>query len=143
MNPFASLLKMSLAYFVKYTNSHSVGKDPEVDYQIGADNKVVGSGGRPISKRDFHWFTIVNKKLIYNGLLGEQINDNPWASSGRHWNTYRVKYHHLLRPLEEVLAAAGVDKSVLPKGQNKWTKNPDVLKLIDYALAQVGSAPSS
>jgi len=128
---------MSLAYFVKYTHSHSVGKDPELDYKIGADNKVVGSGGRAIIKRDFHWFT------IYNGPLGEKIDENPWAASGHHWNTYKVKYHHVLGPLEEVLAAAGLDKSILPKGQNRWVKDPEVLKLIDYALTKVDSTPAA
>ena len=125
---------MSLAYVAKYTPSYSVGGDPEEDYRIGVVNKVVGCGHN-IKARGFHWFTIVNDRLIYNGPLGEKMDDNPWT--GHIWHVYRVNCHHDLGLVETVLATIGMERSVLPSSQNRWVKNPEIQKLIDYAVAEV------
>ena len=127
---------MSLAYIATYTKKNSVEHDPERDFDIGVANKVVGCGQR-LKARGFHWFTLINDKLVYNGPLGDEIAENPWAASGRHWYTYKVQHHLVLGNTDAVLAAAGIDRSVLPKSQNRWVKNPLIQKLIDYALAQV------
>jgi len=128
----------SLAYIPTYTPKNSVGGDPNKDYEIGVSHGVVGCG-LLIKKRDFHWFTIINRRLIYNGQLGDQIHINPWEDSGRKWYVYKVKHHHDLGELDAVLTAAGVDRSVLPSSQNRWVKNPEIQKLIDYAILQICS----
>jgi len=128
----------SLAFIPTYTPKNSVGHNPATDYQIGVDHGVVGCGLR-IKRKDFHWFTIINDKLVYNGPPGEQIGMNPWAESGRHWYIYKVKHHHMLGDVDTVLAAAGLDRTVLPNSQNRWVKNPAIQRLIDYALTQVAA----
>jgi hypothetical protein len=126
--------EMSLAYVAKYTPSNSVGGDPHEDYRIGVLNKVVGCGHN-IIRRGFHWFTMVKDRLIYNGPLGEKVDHNPWP--GHTWHVYRVNYHHDLGPVVAVLAKVGIDRSVLPSSQNRWVKNPEIQKLIDYAITEV------
>jgi len=56
---------------------------------------------------------------------------------GHTWHVYRVNYHHDLGPVVAVLAKVGIDRSVLPSSQNRWVKNPEIQKLIDYAVAEV------
>ena len=127
---------MSLAYIAKYTAAKSLGNDPEEDYRIGAIHNVVGCGLN-IKKRDFQFFTIVNDNLIYNGPLGDKQEHNPWQDSGHTWHVYSVRYHHVLGPIDTVLAACGLDRSILPSSQCRWVKNPNIQKLIDYAISQV------
>ena len=130
----------SLAYIPTYTAKNSVGGDPTKDYEIGVTHGVVGCG-LMIKKRDFHWFTIIHKDIVYNGKIGERIDENPWEDSGRRWYVYKVKHHHLLGEVDEVLKAVGVDRSVLPHSQNRWVKNPEIQKLIDYAIQKCPSVP--
>jgi hypothetical protein len=133
------------AYVATYTSRQSVGGEPDKDYAIGVAHKVVGCGLR-IKTRPVTWFTIIKGRLIYNGLLGEQVDENPWATAAaaegkktvKAWNTYRVPYHHDLGELNTVLAAVGVDRSVIPRTQNRWVSNMAAFQaVIDYAEAAV------
>ena len=135
------------AYVATYTSRESVGGEPDKDYAIGVAHKVVGCGLR-IKIRPVTWFTLIKGHLIYNGLLGEQIDENPWATAAaaegkktvKAWKTYRVPYHHDLGELNTVLAAAGVDRSVIPRSQNRWVSNMAAFQaIIDYAEVSVTS----
>jgi len=133
------------AYVATYTSKESVGGEPDKDYAIGVAHKVVGCG-RTIIIRPVIWFTIVKGHLIYNGRLGEQIDDNPWAAAAaeegkkpvKSWKTYRVEHHHDLGELNAVLAAVGVDRSVIPHTQNRWVNNMAAFQpVIDHAIESV------
>jgi hypothetical protein len=133
------------AYVATYTSRESVGGEPDKDYAIGVAHKVVGCGLR-IKTRPVTWLTIIKGRLIYNGLLGEQVDENPWATAAaaegkktvKAWNTYRVPYHHDLGELNTVLTAVGVDRSVIPRTQNRWVSNMAAFQaVIDYAEAFV------
>ena len=133
------------AYVAIYTSRESVGGEPDKDYAIGVAHKVVGCGLR-IKIRPVTWFTLIKGRLIYNGLLGEKIDENPWATAAaeegkkpvKDWKTYRVQYHHDLGDLNKVLAAVGVDLSVIPRSQNRWVTNMAAFQpVIDYAIESV------
>lgn len=131
---------MSLAYMSVYNKAFSVDHDPDTDFRIGAERGVVGAGVKLTdAKLGLEWFTILDGTLVYNGPIKQRIDDNPWAASGRHWYTYKVDHHCVLGRLDEVLSAAGLTRDVLPRSQNRFVKNPDILKLIDYARRVVAA----
>jgi hypothetical protein len=103
---------MSLAYMSVYNKAFSVDHDPDTDFRIGAERGVVGAGVKLTdAKLGLEWFTILDGTLVYCVL-------------GR---------------LDEVLSAAGLTRDVLPRSQNRFVKNPDILKLIDYARRVVAA----
>jgi len=135
----------SLAYIATYKAQNSVNNNPAEDFHIGRVNGVVGCGTR-IKTRGFHWFTILEDVLVYNGPLGEQIQENPWAVAAaaegekvKDWYVYKVQYHHILGDIDTVLAAAGLTRMILPNSQNRWVTDKDIQQLIDYAHRTIAS----
>jgi hypothetical protein len=125
---------MSLAYISIYNKKFSVDHDPATDFRIGAERGVVGAGVKLTDKKlGLEWFTILDGTLVYNGPLKARIDENPWAASGRKWYTYAVDHHAVLGRVDDVLAAAGLTRAILPHSQNRFVKNPDILKLVSYA----------
>ena len=130
----------SVAYIPIYNKKHSVGADPELDHRIGVEHGAVGCGRRMTDKTmsRITWMTIVNGRLIYNGRLAARLDYNPWSASGRTWHCYKASHHRDLGAVEDVLAAAGVSRDVLPKSQNRFVKDGVAIRaLIAFAEAQV------
>lgn len=129
---------MSLAYMSIYNKKFSVNQDPATDFRIGAERGVVGAGVKLTDKKfGLEWFTILDGTLVYNGPIKARIDENPWAASGRRWYTYAVDHHFVLGRLDDVLTAAGLTHDILPHSQNRFVKNPDILKLVAYARSRV------
>jgi hypothetical protein len=129
-----------VAYIPIYNKKHSVGADPELDHRLGVEHGAVGCGRRMTDKTmsRITWMTIVNGRLIYNGRLTGRLDYNPWSASGRTWHCYKASHHRDLGAVEDVLAAAGVSRDVLPKNQNRFVKDSAAIRaLIAFAEAQV------
>jgi len=131
----------SLAFICKYTLKNSVGHDPMMDNQIGENHGAVGCGRVVVKGRGLQCFTLANERLIYNGPLGAQLDINPWAASGKKWKTYKVPHHHDLGNVYTVLDRVGLPRNFIKDvNRRNYVSDPEVKKLIDYALSVVGGA---
>jgi hypothetical protein len=118
-----------------------VGRDPDADFQIGVTHGVVGCGTKLVTM-GLEWFTIVGDKIVYHGPITSVADSNPWAISGRPWYTYKVSHHFVLGNLDVVLTDAGVSPMVLPRTQNRFVKDYEILKLVAYARRRMGDLAS-
>lgn len=118
--------RKSNIFIFNYVDNFSAENSSIRDYEIGAENHLVGSNKKNIGKdngKDKLGFILVNnnegKKMVgFVGTIGNRVLDQqPWRDNGgREWtHIYKVKFHSNLIELDLLCEQLDIHKEIFTK----------------------------